>query len=677
MNGKSQFKPCWRPLVLGALVILIMGLLTYFGFSLRAIRHSLQEEVRTTEETTELLKRTVSLLTQDSEDLRDALGLPIRIYPPLDEEEHSETEGRWDEQGGQYLQFYRAVENLLSHSLNLEREKRFVEIFEAPEIANLLRANGLRLNKTADAIILEKNGSLYHSFRWESQGASYEIRTYTGESLHFDRASEELASFIQNETRRLDSHFSLLQQKTRALQEFLASPRTRERIVSQGFVLEAPKRSRDFLIYPITMKVQRDVDKLRVGLDRKTGLFFIGSQSLEDPAELDSAFFTALAAVDPRTVEELKVEEVAREILELAEDESFRAYLKSKNLSLSTLPREDTDYLYFDFLSPLGEKQGALGIQKKVQGDIYLFDTDDISLGALRTFRWAEEWKKKSDLPRLNPAIPSQASASSRHFLVVGAHEKMTDAIMLVSVNEKRNDIALISLPRDLFFRGRKINTLYVRHGPELFAREMAAMTGLPIEKYIIIDMYAFIDVINILGGIDVRLEEDLVDPTYRIRVAGGRWTTLFYPAGTHHLNGIEALRIARSRHFTSDFGRARRQQDMMLAIKNKFASLGIKDLGKAYDLMRTLIRYVDTNITPLEMVNYFLKYSDADFGSRTVLDTDNYLYHNYTNLKYLNLREDEVDEDFDKGAYILLPREDDWEAFRYYIRLILDGAAT
>jgi len=677
MIGKSFLSRFTFPrgrLALGAVGLLV--LLMYLVFSVRGLRNSLREEVRDTRVALDRLGETVSLLTQDSEDLREALGLPVRVYPRLEREEAAAEGARAGEKGGSDILFYHAVENLLSHNRRLEQEKRFQDIMESPQISGAVGKSGLRTVKTGEGTLLERDGNPYISIGFSGGSGAFEARSFTGGTLRFDAPSPELAAFITDESRRLDAHFALLRRKTLALQEILRSPGVRDRLAGSGFVLEPPVQTRDALSYPVTMKVERDVVKLKVGLDRRTGRFFVGSRSVDDEAGLEPALADALAAVDTRTVEELRVEEVARQIQELSEDEGFRAYLKSKNLRLSPRPREDTDYLYFDFFSPSGEKAGALGIQRKVQGEIYLFDADDVALGALKTFGLAEEGKKKRENPRIAPAVSGKAPASSRTFLVVGAHEKMTDAIMLATVNEKRNDISLLSLPRDLFFRGRKINTLYVRHGPELFVRELAAMTGLPIEKYIIIDMYAFIDVINILGGLDITLKEDLVDPTYRIRV-GGHWTTLFYPAGTHHLNGIEALRVARSRHFTSDFGRARRQQDMVMAIKDKLVGLGLKDLGKAYELMKSLVRYVDTNISPLEMVDYFFRYSDAEFSSRTVIDTDNLLYHSYTNLRHLNLKEEEVDEDFDKGAYILLPLEDDWESFRAHIRRLLDRAAV
>jgi anionic cell wall polymer biosynthesis LytR-Cps2A-Psr (LCP) family protein len=188
--------------------------------------------------------------------------------------------------------------------------------------------------------------------------------------------------------------------------------------------------------------------------------------------------------------------------------------------------------------------------------------------------------------------------------------------------------------------------------------------------------MFAFIDAINILGGIDITLGEALVDPTYRVR-DNGRWATLFYAAGRHHLGGVEALRVARSRHFTSDFGRSRRQQDILAAIKDKLSGLGVSDMGKIYELARVLTKYVETNFTPYDLVNCFIKYRSAKIKSQTVLATDNILYPTYTNLRRMNLKETEVEEGFDKGAYILLPLNDDWSIVPRFIRSRMEGPAA
>ena len=180
---------------------------------------------------------------------------------------------------------------------------------------------------------------------------------------------------------------------------------------------------------------------------------------------------------------------------------------------------------------------------------------------------------------------------------------------------------------------------------------------------------------VNILGGIDITLDEDLIDPSYRIR-DGGRWSTLFYKAGQYHLNGIEALRVARSRHYSSDFNRAKRQQEILESIKTKLSTFGIKDIGKVYDLVKLLQKYVDTDMSSLEIANNLLKYGKMKISSQHVIDTTNVLYNTYQNLPFSGKEEDLADDPQNKGAYILLPKGNDWSNLRGYIRMLVEGTS-
>jgi LCP family protein required for cell wall assembly len=425
-----------------------------------------------------------------------------------------------------------------------------------------------------------------------------------------------------------------------------------------------------------------------LGFDKQKLLFSINGASYSDFAAFKAAVPESMANLDLRTADEALIAKARQDIEELAGDPGFAAYLGTKNLRLARTPNEDDEYLYYDFLDPAGNRAGSLGIQKKI-GEIYLFDAEYVSLGALKTIGLKRDpgEAKKKDLSPEAPSLPpaplgsgrpplSQGGGAGRTILLAGSHERMTDTLILANIHEDSDAIDLISLPRDLFYKNRKINGIYYRYGAERLVEELSGLTGLDISGYVVIDMFAFIDAINILGGIDITLDEALVDPTYRVR-DNGRWSTLFYSAGPHHLNGVEALRVARSRHFTSDFGRSRRQQDILAAIKEKLTRLGLSDAGKVYELAGVLAKYVDTNLSPYQMASYFVKYRSAKIRSQTVLDTQNILTHSYTNLRQLNLQEEEVDADFDKGAYILLPLNEDWSLVRRFIRSIVEGPSA
>ena len=377
-----------------------------------------------------------------------------------------------------------------------------------------------------------------------------------------------------------------------------------------------------------------------------------------------------------RSLDNFFLEQGKKQLEELFNDSGFIAYLKTKNLVLSREPYENVNFVFYDFLTLSSKRIGSLGIQKRL-GEIYLFDDDYVSLGGIQTFGL-----KSMNVPAGETFDLGMLSAGpyergrSHTVLIVGVNQQLTDTLILAIANEDTQAIDLVSLPRDLFYRDLKINEIYYRYGARRLVREMENLTGFDIDNYVMIDMYAFIDVINILGGVEITLNDPLVDPTYRIR-DNGHWSTLFYPAGTHHLNGIEALRVARSRHFIMDFGRSRNQQLILKAIINKMTSLGVTDIGRVYELAMVFLRYVETDYTPQDLLRYILRFRSARVRSQTVFNARDILYPTYTNLLGTGLSEDEVDKDFNLGQYILLPLNGDWSLIHRFIRLAIGDAAV
>ena len=387
----------------------------------------------------------------------------------------------------------------------------------------------------------------------------------------------------------------------------------------------------------------------------------------------DDTQFRVLQKMDPEGITDLSSLPVYLEFMELFNDPGFMAYLNSVKLVLVQEPLEDFDFAYFDFITFTGIRIGSIGLQK-LAGRAYLFDREYISLGAVQTLEMRSSGSAFYLPPDFSSFLPDPFDVKSNHVvLLVGTDMRLTDTLILAILNEDDQSADLFSLPRDLFYNNLKINEYYNRYGAETLVRVVGEITGFEIDNYIIIDMYAFIDVINILGGITINLESPIVDPTYRVR-DNGVWSTIFYPAGTHHLYGIEALRVARSRHFISDFGRAYHQQLILSAIINQVGSLGIFDLGRVHELAMMFLRYVETDYSPIEILRNIMRFSSLSVRSQNVLSTANVLFFTYSNLRYLGLDINEVEPDFYLGAYILLPAGENWSLIHNFIRYSTEG---
>jgi LCP family protein required for cell wall assembly len=139
-----------------------------------------------------------------------------------------------------------------------------------------------------------------------------------------------------------------------------------------------------------------------------------------------------------------------------------------------------------------------------------------------------------------------------------------------------------LSIPRDTATdvpgHGRqKINAGYAFGGPALAIKTIEAFTGVKINHVIVVNLAAFPKFIDAIGGIDVK--------TGRVcsNISGGTSNggfTLNLSPGVHHLDGIQALTYARTRHNTcnaadSDLTRVQHQQDILNSIKSKLLSVG------------------------------------------------------------------------------------------------------
>jgi polyisoprenyl-teichoic acid--peptidoglycan teichoic acid transferase len=199
-----------------------------------------------------------------------------------------------------------------------------------------------------------------------------------------------------------------------------------------------------------------------------------------------------------------------------------------------------------------------------------------------------------------------------------GVEGQLTDTIQVASFDPDTGQIAVISLPRDtgqlpLYGGGtwpRKVNELmaYAEAHPDEFPdgglgtleRELEYIIGIPIDYYAAIDFDGFREIVDLVGGVDVVLDRPIADHTYGW--GPDRPRGFFLEPGEHHLDGRTALAYARSRKGpgNNDWQRARRQQQILLALRHKVNDPAI--LARLPELVEAVSRMVRTN-APIEQV--------------------------------------------------------------------------
>jgi LCP family protein required for cell wall assembly len=192
----------------------------------------------------------------------------------------------------------------------------------------------------------------------------------------------------------------------------------------------------------------------------------------------------------------------------------------------------------------------------------------------------------------------------------------LTDTIMIASLNTKTDQVALLSVPRDLYVTvpettySNKINTVYqygldnYPNDPEKAMEPLEAVikniTSLDMNYWVVMNFNGFQAAIDDIGGVNITNSFDINDPTY----PGPNYSYEDFKLskGFHHLDGAVALQYARMRHDDpeGDFGRAKRQQQILQAAKNKIFSSGtFLNLPALNKLFNDLGDNIKTNIRP------------------------------------------------------------------------------
>lgn len=200
---------------------------------------------------------------------------------------------------------------------------------------------------------------------------------------------------------------------------------------------------------------------------------------------------------------------------------------------------------------------------------------------------------------------------------------ELTDSIMAISVDEKAGDVAMISLPRDFYIGNTctstgKINEVYWCNnisgtdedgGAQALSEEVGKILGMDFQYYVHLNWGALVQLVDILGGVTVTVDEDVNDVG---------WTEIVLQAGVPTLlDGEQALGLARARHGTAsgDFTRAENQQKILIALKDKILENGLS-ITDAIGILNTLGDNVRISFTMNEVKSVYHLATTIDFST-------------------------------------------------------------
>lgn len=246
----------------------------------------------------------------------------------------------------------------------------------------------------------------------------------------------------------------------------------------------------------------------------------------------------------------------------------------------------------------------------------------------------------------------------------------LTDTIVLASFQISDQQLALISIPRDIYiqlpFRNNwsKVNEAYAegfkiggeRGGIELARHTIQRITAVAVDHVIRVDFDAFKKAVDLVGGIDIYLEKPFEEKE-QFKGAG----TFYLPAGLNHLNSEQALYFVRSRYSTNDFDRAKRTQQVLLALKNKILQdKSLYSLAKINEILNILGDHVRTDMSVAQIKEYFSLYNHLDF-SKVITKV------------FTDAPDGELISKILNGVYVLLPKDGTFEKIQEEVKNIFN----
>ncbi len=230
---------------------------------------------------------------------------------------------------------------------------------------------------------------------------------------------------------------------------------------------------------------------------------------------------------------------------------------------------------------------------------------------------------------------PEKADNGSENILVLGSDTRSggnkklgggtddgtarSDTAMIVHVNKGHKQASVVSIPRDTLVdrpdctgtdgtdhpaaEDVMFNSAYSTGGAACAVKTVESISGLRMDHYLEVDFSGFQNLIDDLGGVQVTTTEDIKDPDSHLDL----------PAGTHRLDGEQALGLVRTRHGVgdgSDLGRIQLQQAFVKALVDQVKDIGL--LGnpkKLYDVADTATKTVTTD-SDLGSVNSLMSFA-------------------------------------------------------------------
>lgn len=230
----------------------------------------------------------------------------------------------------------------------------------------------------------------------------------------------------------------------------------------------------------------------------------------------------------------------------------------------------------------------------------------------------------------LEPSQVPLENANIKNILLIGVdgenldNGSRSDTMIIMTIDQKNKNIKLTSLGRDtyVYIKGHgkeKLTHAYAYGGPELLLDTIRENFNINISKYATVSFTSFMDIIDLIGGVEVEVTDNDVDILnkfikicYNLDKSNDKGKIeLIDSAGSYNLNGYQALAFSRIRYQDSTDARNSRQRMVVKSALEKLKKTGI---GTYISSLNIVLSGVKTNLSPKEII--ILGYKSLRIGT-------------------------------------------------------------
>jgi LCP family protein required for cell wall assembly len=239
-----------------------------------------------------------------------------------------------------------------------------------------------------------------------------------------------------------------------------------------------------------------------------------------------------------------------------------------------------------------------------------------------------------------------------------------SDTMLLVSINKKSKVIVVTSLLRDIFLQipgksNNRLNAAYAFGGADLLLSTVEQNFRVKVEQYASIDFYAFIDIVDVVGGLTLEVSEEDI-PVINGYIAELNQLTgqekekdYLTDPGTLLLNGKQTLGYVRNRYVgNSDFDRTARQREVLSQIYDKVKRLNLIEMK---ELLDAILPQITTNLSEGELFSLILSlpiYTTYDTQQWSIPEPNSYQSMRIRGMAVLGIDFDENIDALHKKVY-------------------------